>query len=78
MANLYLYGGAWTGEDGGTLVAANNDEGDEVRFALYDADEDMTASGFTSSYRTMTMTISITSTTAWPTAAGSTRTAPCM
>ena len=43
MANLYLYGGAWTGEDGGTLVAANNDEGDEVRFALYDADEDMTA-----------------------------------
>ena len=23
MANLYLYGGAWTGEDGGTLVAAN-------------------------------------------------------
>ena len=46
MANLYLYGGAWTGEDGGTLVAANNDEGDEVRFALYDADEDMTASGF--------------------------------
>lgn len=33
-------------EDGGTLVAANNDEGDEVRFALYDADEDMTASGF--------------------------------
>ena len=33
MANLYLYGGAWTGEDGGTLVAANNDEGDEVRLA---------------------------------------------
>ena len=46
MSNLYLYGGAWKGEDGGTLVAANNDEGDEVRFALYDADEDMTASGF--------------------------------
>ena len=23
MSNLYLYGGAWKGEDGGTLVAAN-------------------------------------------------------
>ncbi len=46
MANLYIYGGAWTGEDGSTLVVANNDEGDEVRFALYDADEEVTASGF--------------------------------
>ena len=46
MANLYIYGGAWTGEDGGTLVVANNDEGDEVCFALYDADEEVTASGF--------------------------------
>ena len=46
MANLYIYGGAWTGEDGGTLIVANNDEGDEVRFALYDADEEVTASGF--------------------------------
>ena len=27
MANLYIYGGAWTGEDGGTLIVANNDEG---------------------------------------------------
>ena len=42
MANLYLYGGAWTGEDDGTLIAANNDEGDEVRFTLYDADEEVT------------------------------------
>ena len=25
MANLYLYGGAWTGEGDGTLIAANND-----------------------------------------------------
>lgn len=46
MANLYIYGGAWTGEDGGTLIVANNDEGDEVRFALYDIDEELTASGF--------------------------------
>lgn len=46
MANLYIYGGAWTGEDGGTLIVANNDEGDEVRFALYDIDEEVTASGF--------------------------------
>ena len=46
MANLYIYGGAWTGEDGGTLIVDNNDEGDEVRFALYDIDEELTASGF--------------------------------
>ena len=46
MANLYIYGGAWTGEDDGTLIVANNDEGDEVRFALYDTDEELTASGF--------------------------------
>ena len=46
MANLYIYGGAWTGEDGSTLIVANNDEGDEVRFALYDIDEELTASGF--------------------------------
>ena len=46
MANLYLYGGAWTGEDNGSLIAATSDDGDEVRFALYDADEELTASGF--------------------------------
>ena len=46
MADLYIYGGAWTGEDNGTLLVANNEEGDEVRFALYDADEEITASGF--------------------------------
>lgn len=46
MANLYIYGGAWTGEDGGTLIVATNDDGDEVRFALYDIDEELTASGF--------------------------------
>ena len=34
------------GEDGGTLIIANNDEGDEVRFALYDASEELTVSGF--------------------------------
>ena len=46
MANLYLYGGAWTGDDGGTLISATSEAGDEVRFALYDADEEVTASGF--------------------------------
>ena len=46
MANLYLYGGAWTGEDGGSLLVATNNDGDEVRFALYDAGEELTASGF--------------------------------
>ena len=46
MSNLYLYGGAWKGENGGTLISATNDDGDEVRFALYDSDEEVTASGF--------------------------------
>ena len=46
MAELYIYGGAWRGEDGGTLIAATSEAGDEVRFALYDADEELTASGF--------------------------------
>ena len=46
MSDLFVYGGAWTDEDGGTLIVANNEAGDEVRFALYDVDEDLTASGF--------------------------------
>ena len=46
MSNLYVYGGAWTGEDGGSLLVATNNDGDEVRFALYDAGEELTASGF--------------------------------
>ncbi len=46
MADLYVYGGAWRGEDGSTLIVAHNESGDEVRFALYDADEEITASGF--------------------------------
>lgn len=46
MADLYVYGGAWTGEDDSTLVVATNETGDEVRFALYDAGEELTASGF--------------------------------
>lgn len=79
MSNLYLYGGAWKGEDGGTLISATNDDGDEVRFALYDAGEELTAqAASSSSCRTMTTIISTMSTMAWPTAAGSTRSAPCM
>ena len=46
MSNLYVFGGAWRGEDGETLISATSDAGDEVRFALYNADEDVTASGF--------------------------------
>lgn len=46
MADLYVYGGAWSGEDGSTLLAASSEDGDEVRFALYDAGEEITASGF--------------------------------
>ena len=46
MSNLYVFGGAWRGEDGETLISATSDAGDEVRFALYNADEEVTASGF--------------------------------
>ena len=46
MSNLYVFGGAWRGEGGETLISATSDAGDEVHFALYDADEEVTASGF--------------------------------
>ena len=46
MSNLYVYGGAWRGEDDSTMIVATSESGDEVRFALYDADEVVTASGF--------------------------------
>ena len=46
MADLYVYGGAWAGEDGSTMLVATSEGGDEVRFALYDAGEALTASGF--------------------------------
>lgn len=46
MASLSDYGGAWTGGDGSTLLVEASDDGDEVRFALYDAGEEVTASGF--------------------------------
>ena len=39
MSNLYLYGGAWKGEDGGTLISDTNDDGDEgegMGLYLYD------------------------------------------
>ena len=45
MADLYVYGGAWAGEDGSTMLVATSEGGDEVRFALYDAGEELTASG---------------------------------
>ena len=46
MADLDAYGGVWTGEDGGTMTVEPSEDGDEVRFALYDAAGDVTASGF--------------------------------
>ena len=46
MADLDAYGGVWTGEDGGTMTVEPAEAGDEVRFALYDAAGDVTASGF--------------------------------
>lgn len=45
MADISTYGGTWTG-DSGSLVIELSESGDEVRFALYDANDEITASGF--------------------------------
>lgn len=44
-ADFSLYGGTWTG-DSGSMVVELSESGDEVRFALYDAAGEITASGF--------------------------------
>ena len=44
-ADFNLYGGTWTG-DNGSMVVELSESGDEVRFALYDAAGEITASGF--------------------------------
>lgn len=45
MADFNLYGGTWTGESG-SMVIELSESGDEVRFTLYDANDEITASGF--------------------------------
>lgn len=41
-ANYAMYRGVWLG-DGGTLVVEESADGDEMRFVLYDAGEDIAA-----------------------------------
>lgn len=43
--DINAYGGTWTG-DSGNMVVELSESGDEVRFALYDAAGEITASGF--------------------------------
>ena len=43
--DINAYGGTWTG-DSGSMVVELSDSADEVRFALYDAAGEITASGF--------------------------------
>lgn len=43
--DINAYGGTWTG-DSGSMVVELSENGDEVRFALYDAAGEITASGF--------------------------------
>lgn len=43
--DINTYGGTWTG-DTGSMVIELSESGDEVRFALYDAAGEITASGF--------------------------------
>lgn len=44
-ADFNLYGGTWTG-DNGSMVIEMSESGDEVRFTLYDVNNEITASGF--------------------------------
>ena len=46
LVDYGMYKGLWSGEDGSQLVVALNDDGDEMRFALYDVNEELTASGY--------------------------------
>lgn len=46
MASLSDYGGTWAGDDGSTMLIEAGGDGDEVRFALYDTGDEVTASGF--------------------------------
>lgn len=46
LVDYGMYKGLWSGDDGSQLVVALNDNGDEMRFALYDVNEELTASGY--------------------------------
>ena len=46
MADFDTYAGAWRGEDDSALLVEQAESGNELRFALYDAVEDLTASGY--------------------------------
>jgi predicted small lipoprotein YifL len=46
MVSLSDYGGTWAGDDGSTMLIEAGGDGDEVRFALYDTGDEVTASGF--------------------------------
>ena len=41
MASLSDYGGTWAGDDGSTMLVEAGGDGDEVRFALYDAGDEV-------------------------------------
>lgn len=46
LVDYGMYKGLWSGDDGSQLVVALNDDGDEMRFVLYDVNEELTASGY--------------------------------
>ncbi|MBC8545982.1 hypothetical protein H8711_03410 [Clostridiaceae bacterium NSJ-31] len=46
LTDYAMYWGTWTGEDNSELIVEMNDSGDEVRYALYDDNTDLTASGY--------------------------------
>lgn len=73
MVSLSDYGGTWAGDDGSAMLVEAGGDGDEVRFALYDAGDEVTASGFIQFVPDYGCDYFTTSTTALPTAAGSTR-----
>lgn len=46
LTDYSMYWGIWNGEDGSQMIVEMGGSGDEVRFALYDTDNVLTASGY--------------------------------
>ena len=46
LVDYGMYKGLWSGDDGSQLVVAPSEDSNEMRFALYDVNEELTASGY--------------------------------
>lgn len=46
LVDYGMYKGLWSGDDGSQLVVAPSEDSNEMRFSLYDVNEELTASGY--------------------------------